>query len=281
MNLLPFVISFLLILALGSAAFFGSLRGTLLEKKTILAKHRGVLLLISEEAKKKFKATKPATPQLFDEGKKKKEKKKGKFPDHRKSQQHFTDGKFNLWPLVASEGNSDSKLLYEKAVNLIEILYQKTDFYKAVQDPDLARKIVNGMCGKGATTFHELFPDDPTIGKIYYKMVQGTNTGYPSLEDYFKIDPGNKKIQFRYATAEVLEAILGEDLMHQVLQKEHSKWATDDLPYILKKDELKKLVESSNLFDVNQLEVVFDFDLKKEGIQCAIVDEDSKIMAKR
>ena len=66
-----------------------------------------------------------------------------------------------------------------------------------------------------------------------------------------------------------------------MIQKEQYKMTTDDLPYILKKDELKKLVESSNLFDVNQLEVVFDFDLKKEGIQCAIVDEDSKIMAKR
>jgi hypothetical protein len=281
MNLLPFVISFLLILVIGSTAFFASLRGTLLEKKTILAKHHGLLLLISEEANKKYKETKSTIPTPFGKEKKKKRKEKGKFPDLRRSQQHFTDGKFNLWPLITSDTTPESKLFYEKAVNLIEILYREADFYQIAKDPNLARKIVNNMCGRGATTFHELFPDDPALAKVYYKMVQGTNTGYPALEDYFKIDPGNKKIQFRYATAEVLKAVFGDELTHQIIQKEYSKWESDDQPYILKKEELNDLIKPSSSFDVNHLDILFDFQLKKEGIQRAIVDEESKVMAKR
>ena len=283
MNLLPFVISFLLILMIGSSTLFTSLSSTGLEKKIIFTKHEALLSLITTEAQKRYKHTKIREEPKKDKSARKREKRESQtqFPDHRKKRNYLSDGKLNLWRVISDENNPESKLFYEKAIRLIEILYQATDFYQAANDPELARKIVNGMCKKNSSTLQELYPGDPVLDAVYYKMLKGTNTGYPALEEYFKIDPRSKKIKFRYASPEMLKAVLGHDLADKILQQEKSKWEQKRLPYILNKEELQELVKFSQIFDINHLEVFFDFTLKKNGTIEACVHESSHVMAKR
>lgn len=56
MSFLPFVISFLLILVVGSGLLFQTFKSTAVEKTVILSRNEAHLSLRSEQAKKQFKA---------------------------------------------------------------------------------------------------------------------------------------------------------------------------------------------------------------------------------
>ncbi len=56
------------------------------------------------------------------------------------------------------------------------------------------------MLEKKKEDFSELFPNGP-LADIYYKMLKGTNTGYPALEEYFKIEKTEKKPPINWAYA--------------------------------------------------------------------------------
>jgi hypothetical protein len=280
MSFLPFVLSFLLILVLGSSMLFTSFRSTAREKAMILAKKNAHLVLISEQAKKEFKKTQPRD----DSGKSEKESKddeSAKFVEHRNDRSGMDDSKFNLWPLLHQRDPALADFLQDRAAKLIEILYKDADFY----NPHLAQQIIGEIAGKDASNFLELFPEDEKLAAIFYKMVKGTNTGYPALDEYFKIESKveDGKIQFRYASTPVLRAIFGEDLTYKILALERVNWEKNHHTKILTKEQLTQLIKShgSKVFDVNHLDLIFTFNHKKDGIPHAQVDDKIKVMAKR
>jgi hypothetical protein len=138
------------------------------------------------------------------------------------------------------------------------------------------------MRGREAASLLELFPKDEELAAIYYKMIKGTNTGYPSLEEYFKIDNAGGKglIQFRFASTLVLQAIFGEVLTYKILAAERAKWDVNHRKKTLTKDELRKLIQSSRDFDINQLDLIFSFG-QATDVPHAHVDKDLKVMAIR
>jgi hypothetical protein len=280
MSFLPFVLSFLLILVLGSSMLFTSFRSTAREKAVILSKKNAHLALISEQARIGFKKTQKDSNEP-KETKESKDDKSAVFVERRNERSSMDDSKFNLWPLLQQKDPVIADILYNRAIKLIEILYQDADFYH----PHLAQQIIDEIAGKDASNFLELFPDDEKLAAIFYKMVKGTNTGYPALDEYFKIvsKVGDGKIQFRYASTPVLRAMFGDDLTYKILAMERANWEKNHHTKTLTKEQLTQLIKShgSRVFDENHLELIFTFDHKKDGIPHAQVDEKIKVMATR
>lgn len=244
MSFLPFVLSFLLILVLGSSVLFNSFRSTSLEKTIILGVHNGKLNLISQQHQTTFKNIEKKENDLNKPLKKTHREKAlpGKvYRNRRCERNNLETSKLNLWPLFKGEDVSLSAILYDSAVELIKILYKDADFYKDENDKGLAKAIVDEMLKKKGESFSELSPRDERLAAIYYKMLKGTNTSYPALEEYFSLEKTNKKpVIWRYASAPVLEAILGADALKLILTTEKTFWEANHYKAALSKEELKK-----------------------------------------
>jgi hypothetical protein len=281
MSFLPFVLSFLLLLVIGSSFLFTSFRSTSLEKTVILAQNRAKLGLISKQAEVDYKKIQPKKSNEEKEKNKSDKEKNGKVPvykDKRNKRCGLDSSKFNLWPLL---NNNSSSKLYESAIRLIQILYQDADFYKNEHDPELAKKILDGMTSKKGEDLSQLFPST-TLSNIYYKMLKGTNTGYPPLGEYFKIEKSNHApIQWCYATTPILRAVFGDDAANRILAAEKAAWEENHRKRVLPKETLRELLlkQSNPDFDINQLEKIFWFDNPNKGTPRTYVEKQNKVMA--
>jgi hypothetical protein len=286
MSFLPFVLSFLLILVLGSSFLFTSFRSTSLEKTVILAQNRAKLGLLSKQAEADYKKCeiKKKTPDPSNQ--KETKEKKDKIPvykDKRNKRCGLDSSKLNLWSLL-KDSNPSSVTLYRSAVRLIQILYQDADFYKNSNNPKLAEKILEEMISKKAEDFTQLYPKDEKLSEIYYKMLKGTNTGYPPLAEYFKIEKSNDPpIRWTYATTPILRAVLGDAATHQVLAAEKASWEENHRTRVLPKETLRELLkkQTNTDFDINQLEVIFLFNKKGKGSPHTYVEKQHRVMANR
>ncbi|HUD02221.1 MAG TPA: hypothetical protein VMR37_07820 [Rhabdochlamydiaceae bacterium] len=204
------------------------------------------------------------------------------YKDKRNKRYGLDSSKFNLWPLISKE--SQSMVVYKSAIRLIQILYQDADFYKDTRDPELARKIVDEMISKKGESLSELFPTKELAG-IYYKMLKGTNTGYPSLEEYFKIEKTDNTppINWSYASTPILLAVLGEDTTNRVLAAEKASWEENHRQRILTEANLKVLLQNhaNPDFSITDLNTIFSFNRKGKGSPHSYVEKQTKVMAIR
>lgn len=283
MNFLPFVLTFLLILVIGSLTLFSSVRSTSLEKKILLAHSKAKLALISEQAKASFKTQsqeKGKTTSPLDPSTPKLPKLRTKtYTDKRFNRAQYDSSKLNLWPLLENSNPALLKFVSESSKRLIHLLYKEADFYY----PGLADELVNAIEGKKEETFQDLFPKDKKLGQIYYKMLKGTNTSYPSLTEYFKIEATKDKkepIQFPYASAPVLQAALGEDIAKRIFELEKANWVKNPKQWALTKEQVRELIiqHPNNIFDINHLDIAFLFDRTQKGLPHAHIEETSNIM---
>ena len=139
-----------------------------------------------------------------------------------------------------------AKTLELIAMELIEILYGKCDFYVR----DAAHEIVKQMIKDKIENLGAVRLKNPKLDEIYYKMLKGTNTGYPALSEYMTLDQGSASIFFRYASKTVLRAALGEHCAKSVFDTEKKNWLKDKRKKVITKDELKEIIgkdRSSNL----------------------------------
>jgi hypothetical protein len=283
MSFLPFVLSFLLILVIGSSFLFTSFRSTSLEKTVILAQHRAHLSLLSKQAEQQCKPQRKETPTSDPKIESKEPKEtKDKAPvykDKRNKRCGLDSSKFNLWPLFHPKDNVANAALRKSAIRLIQILYQDAEFYKKAHDPKLAENILDGMLSKKGEDLSHLFPEEE-LGKVYYKMLKGTNTGYPPLGEYFKIEKtDNPPVRWSYATTSILRAILGDDATNRVLAAEKASWEENHHTRILPEEKLRTLLKNQTNFDINNLKTFFWFNKKGKGTRHTYVEKQSKVTA--
>ncbi len=281
MSFLPFVLSFLLILVLGSSLLFNSFRSTSLEKTVILGTRNAKLDLISEQHKSSLRSQEKTGIKKPKEAKQIEKAAKGKaYKDRRNRRNNLHTSKLNLWPLFNEKDMELFNIVYESTIKLIENLYKKEDFYKE----GLAKRIVDEMSKKKGEALSELFPEDKELAAVYYKMLKGTNTGYPSLEEYLKIEKTDKPpVIWRYASAPVLEAVFGKETKDRILAQEKAFWEENHFKGFLNQENLRALLRNSHPdLEINKLETVFSFDMKlKKGMARAHVEKKSKVMATR
>jgi hypothetical protein len=285
MNFLPFVLSFLLILVLGGSVMFNSFRSVSIERTIILGVHNAKLDLISDQSKKELDRMKKPTKEGAKKPKTKKASPKEKtYPDKRNQRNNLQTSKLNFWPCLNGTDKALSDAIYQSTVRLIENLYKETDFYKTVKRDNLARNIVEEMLKKKGETLADLFPADPELAPIYYKMLKGTNTGYPSLEEYLRIEKTEtaQPVIWPYASAVVLTAILGEASTQKILAAEKANWEEDHKKGKLTKENLKALLQNSHpKLEINKLETVFSFQNATKGYPRACAEDKTKVMAVR
>jgi hypothetical protein len=281
MSFLPFVLSFLLILVLGSSFLFTSFRSTAIEKTVILAQHRAKLGLISKQAEADYKKSQAKKEKNPDPTPTKGKDEKAVYKDKRNKRYGLESSKFNLWPLFQSKNDIEYNTLRKSAIRLIQILYQDADFYKEANDSKLAEKILTEMISQKGEDLSQLFPKN-MLSKIYYKMLKGSNTGYPPLGEYFKIEKSDKApIQWSYATTPTLRAVLGDEATKRILAAEKAAWEENHRTRVLPEETLRELLQKQTNadFDINHLKTIFLFDKKGKGAPQIYIEKQSKVMA--
>ncbi len=286
MNFLPFVFTFLLILSFISSFLFSSLRGTARENKVILVQHKTYLHLISEQNKKLFKKYQKSQPQDAEKNlkphppKDKKTQKKRQEP--RLSHEGYEKSKLNLIPLIHGDVSALKPLLERTAIRLIEILYGGCAFYTSSSVKDIARTIVKHMMEEKIESLEELtFKNNKPLEQVYYKMLKGTNTGYPSLSEYICFNKKEKTtpIFFYYASKPVLRAALGEEFAKKVFDLEMKNWLEDSKCKALNRSQFTALLTSSKLD--SQIESLMNFNRRNKGLRQIGQAEKEKIRALR
>ncbi|MES2344549.1 MAG: hypothetical protein V4494_01230 [Chlamydiota bacterium] len=263
MNILPLIISSLLIMACVSASFFRERQSTIWEERSYLgfmrverkARAQIASARYKKAPKKKNNPKKPAKNQTH---------KTSTFVNRRERNELTELSKLNIGPLFLKP----SKELYEITARLIKELYKDAPFFKKSTIKRVEYLIVDSMIehaknNKKAVDLVEFFPEDTTLHSIFYKMVKGTHGNYPPLGEYLAIDlnTNRKPINFSFASIPLLTVIFGKTATQAVLEKEHKKWEEDHKQHRLSKDDLTSILDTQkNLpFNLYKVQHFFDF----------------------
>lgn len=237
MNILPLVISFLIIMGIMASQLFHGHAAITLEKRTlegylnarsqIWNKHQQAEYR-KHEGKKEIPKVTTAEKEESTVNEEEKEEEIEYFRDRRCVHE---SGKFNLYPLLHDPDSVIAKHLYEPAASLIRRLYKKTSVWKEGQD--LEYQILDGLMHKKDLSFYDAFAEKPELAPLFYKMLKGSNTyeaetsnGIPPFFDFFRDDNSLKhKINFLHAPKAVLKAVLEDDLWGKIesLERKENK----------------------------------------------------------
>ncbi len=271
MNILPFVLFSLIILACVSTTFFKERQATFWEERSYTGYMNAERKLRCKVVSAHYAKIRPKKIEAKSEGKKEKktEKKKndGPYVNWRERGQLSELSKLNIAPLF----HQKSPELYEIAAGLLHELYKETRFFAGPKNGELHLTLLDsfiatGRANKKAVHIKDFFPEDPDLRPIFYKMAKGTRLGYPSLEEFFTFDqnPGRKPISFSYASIPLLKILFGDEATKKILEREHEKWLEDGEYHRLHENEVKEILEKSSKkpFEYYKIQELIDFSIK-------------------
>ncbi len=264
MNFLPFVFTFLLLLSLISSFLFSSVLSSARENRVILQHHKAYLQLLSKQNEAHY--DKHYEPKKGDPPSKKTNRDltaKEEDKEPRSTNDGRETSKVNLTAMIHGNNPQLQQVTHDITIRLLDLLYGDCDFYK-----NSSKAIVEQMMKQKIDTFEELRFEDQNLSRIYYKILKGTNTGYPSLHEYFRLSDVNiKPIYFRYTSKVVLRAALGEKTAHAVFEAERKTWLTSKLKKAMKRKDFEVLMQAHNdsLISFNDINPLFEFSNKTKG----------------
>ncbi len=241
MNILMFVSSFLILFALFLATILKESVFFEYESRSAKGSIKTEIALQSKYERYKYREeTRPHS-------KKPAAKSTASFRSHRKEKSPPTLGKFNLSAVF----DKDKKNInYESGARLLRFLYGHTPWFA---EKDLEYEILDAMLSceeETVSSLAVLFPKEPRLQEIYYKMLKGTpnydikrKKGYPPLEDFLYLgEKEQKAVYFYYASYPVLFAVLGESIAEEILSLERKKWEKDHKLHTVMEEELRSLL---------------------------------------
>ena len=271
MNIIPIVLSFILVLAYSSLTLIKERRATHIEQKSYsghmaalrearneqeLDHLRGWTTSLAPEKTKKEKQEKQESPQKIAAPTTKEarsQKETEKYEKKRELRRSCSFSHLNLSPLI----ESPSPLIEKAAAELITSLYGSASFFKEEikNHPKLSEEIfafILKTAKEKEETFTLVSPleEKSPLQKTLYKMLKGTNAydiqtkkGYPPLEDYFTFNRDDKTASYiHFATTPLLDILFGKEITTAIITQEKEKWlARDGYPYITE-DELEALL---------------------------------------
>lgn len=250
MNILPMTLAFLAIFSCITVTFFEEIKSFSLFETAIYGYNRTERALHNTVVRKAYrKATaKPA-------GQKKSEEKKQEKKDYHSMRSLFPpleNSKFNLSLLIQHEGEVKLHPLYEPLAELLRILYEKNLFSKVKEEEKLEYRLIDELLKKAkkqpeAKHLAELFPQDPGLKAIYYKMIKGTNrydrkAGLPPLGHFLSLDKAEKAAALSFASPEVLEAFFDPEIATEILALEKKKWEESSVYYYFSKEDFQNIL---------------------------------------
>lgn len=271
MNILPFVFSFLLLLALGASLLFKEHQATSSTVNSYMgylrAERRAQSELISQEYKKLPHKKKQAS------GSKKPLSEQEKYPDYRNKSSPPELSKLNLTSLFS---DTPSPILIETVARLLKQLYGHTSFFKEAKEPRLEYKLVESWMQQGkklkkVQDLSQLYPTASPYKEVFYSMLQGTPTentgqGYPPLDHYFTIHERKEAISFNLASQKLLIALFDSPkIAAAICHQEQLQWQKEKKWKALDKIELTNLLakEHFHTFNLTDIEGFTNFDPKR------------------
>lgn len=251
MNILPVVVAFLVILSCINATFFRDTKSFHLLEQTIRGYQRAERALsntIAQRAYKKVKAEPTAKTQKGD----KQTQPNVKFTSRRSLFPPLENSKFNLTPLILASGECKLHPLYEPLAELLRKLYATKVFQKYNNSEKLPYRLIDEIVKKArklstVDDLAQLYPDDPMLQQVYYKMLRGTNQykngeGFPPLKHFLSLNKSEKAISLSFSSPPVLEALFGTQMAAEILKLEREKWNSSQKYYLLTKEDLQPLL---------------------------------------
>lgn len=221
MNILAFVISLLMILSYSFFITFEKQNGAHRIRSSFLGHSRANRKILESyenalfDTLKKKPLPKPAqTTSTASKNPKKETKKKAPL--------NHDCARFNLTVLMESE-IEDHRLLFDLVAKLFSDFYGEELFQGK---PKSEYKFLHSLIKIG-----KKIPDlplekydfkDPELREIYYQMVKGSKTRYPSLLDYITLDPNKEaKICLFHAHPRLIAILFGEKAAGKIYQEMH------------------------------------------------------------
>ncbi len=248
MNILPLIFAFLFVFSFFAFNFLKEQKSFILTETVFDSYNRVESNLQNKTIRKAYskftteptpaKTTNPTTKQTTKN-----------FVSYRTFFPPLETSKFNLTPLIKDAAEFKLHSLYEPLANLFRILYGK-NLYKT---ENIEYRILDAMLTKARKNpelenLADIHLDDPEIKKIYYKMLKGTNqyevgkAGIPPLGDFLAIGKENIAISFSFASAALLEAVLGKEITTHIFLEEEKKRTELNKHCYFSKEQLQALV---------------------------------------
>lgn len=282
MNILPFVFTFLLLLTFMSSLMFSCYIRLTREKEILLTSHDTYLSLLSQQQKELYQQRKPETKS--SPSAKSISPKKGSSENFRDHQHGADASKLYLFAMIHDSDEAVRLSIQKIACRLIENLYSACDFYQTANKKEIAQTIVNEMCTQKIKTLEALKLKDPELDTIYYKILKGTSSGYPTLAEYCHLGKTlGAPIHFRFASTPVMQAAIGKELAAKLFNLEIKNKEENSRVRALKKKAFIQLVkaDASSGIPSDVLIKLFDYKNKKKGISQSCKDGRGKIRVAR
>ena len=284
MNILPLVITFLLIFGAISISFVASQAGDKTEGLAYQGRIRAIRqayneveedmydqLKTSDGPRKTSAQTSSSTNENTPEEK----------PYFRLTRMGSKHGALNL--ALLTEKNLDNEWLREKAIQYLEEVYQDASFVQELKNPKWASELLDSFVVAQKKALKEtqqfvplekLVPEGP-LQEFYPKLIRGTNSfdpiqgkGYLPLERCITFSKRHPKpINFHFANPKLLTVFLGAETTEKIMRLEwpggHPRKEVRSLKgYALTTDELKALL--GERFD-ERIQRVFDGEYHVKG----------------
>ncbi len=250
MNILPLVIAFLIIFSYMTTTFLQEVNSFHLIERTMRGYQHTEKAIRNALVKKRYHKIKE-TPSL-PKGKKIAEKPSQAFPSKRLGSPPLETSKFYLRALCASGIELTTHPLYEPLAELLRDLYKRPLFSKDLSLKNLEYRLIRALCDKAlkhpdTDNFSDLYPDDPSLHELYYKMLKGTNyytkdKGIAPLAHFLSLEKNPKGAFLSFASSPVLKALFGEDVATEIVNKEKSQWAETGKNTCFTKQDLETLL---------------------------------------
>ncbi len=235
MNVLPLVLSFLFIFSIMVSSLLKSHQDAFSSELSFLSYHRTQRsvtnrVITREHASKRRNAAKKQT-----QAKKNANKATHKvYQSRRMFIPAYDTAKLNLTPLLSISSDPHLDPLYEIAASLLKTLYEQPLFKnKSRTEYQLLDAMIKAAheSKKENPVITDLFPKDPELRTLFYKMVKGTNAfditskqGIPPFGEFFRCGDTLTAIHFSFASPPLLEAIFGKKIADHILAEERKGW---------------------------------------------------------
>lgn len=252
MNILPLILAFLLVFGGIALTFLRESKSFWIMESSLASLERTERAVNNRLAQRAY-LTHRGDPLVKREGEK--EPPKTRFQCRRALFPPLEESKFNLQALFAHEGPVQLLPLYESLAEYLRALYQKNLFSAHHYPEKIEYKILDALLAKGHAlkvvhSFSELYPEDPKLQKLFYKMLKGTTLqnekgGYPAFEDCFSLREKEAAICICFATPQILEVLFDKKMADLILEEEKKKWAKEGKNLPISKEELQALLFSN------------------------------------
>jgi hypothetical protein len=260
MNILPFVITMLMIFSISTAMHMRSSLGLSSTTASAEGLHRSSIRAESMACRRQYLKLK--VKEQKKASKRQKSSINTAYHWHRHTHNPTAAAKLNIAPLL-QEGIEKKQPLIDIAAKLIYELYKDKYFTTSLNDPrwhytilDLVTKELKKQ-KEGLPSFALVSPADGPYKMAIYKILKGSGSfdipsyrGIIPLEEIFTIDdPKAPIIHFTYAQACILRAAFGDDIVQKIQILEKDKSLKKQTPCTLSKEELFPLLEETMGFE--------------------------------